>query len=108
MCLLERLERKLVHGNTLVLRDAHDCRDYFVSSPEGHTGPNQIVGQIRGKKLWVERGLDAAEAARQAMREHFQRLLESMLEATERKALEEVQLRASQSRERFLAAAKFG
>ncbi|BBI19909.1 GntR family transcriptional regulator [Qipengyuania flava] len=47
-------------------------------------------------------------AARQAMREHFQRLLESMLEATERKALEEVQLRASQSRERFLAAAKFG
>ena len=42
------------------------------------------------------------------MREHFQRLLESMLEATERKALEEVQLRASQSRERFLAAAKFG
>lgn len=46
--------------------------------------------------------------ARQAMREHFQRLLESMLEATERKALEEVQLRASQSRERFLAASKFG
>lgn len=47
-------------------------------------------------------------AARQAMREHFQRLLESMLEATERQALEEVQLRASQSRERFLAASKFG
>lgn len=46
--------------------------------------------------------------ARQAMREHFQRLLESMLEATERQALEEVQQRASESRERFLTAAKFG
>ncbi|MBD2841869.1 FadR/GntR family transcriptional regulator [Erythrobacter rubeus] len=46
--------------------------------------------------------------ARAAMREHFHRLLENMLEATERKALEEVQQQASQSRERFLAAAKIG
>lgn len=46
--------------------------------------------------------------ARQAMRDHFHRLLESMLEATERRALEEVQQKASQSRERFLAAAKIG
>ena len=48
------------------------------------------------------------EAARHAMREHFHRLLESMLEATERRALEEVQQQASQSRERFLTAAKIG
>ncbi len=47
-------------------------------------------------------------AARNAMREHFHRLLESMLEATERRALEEVQQMATQSRERFLAAAKIG
>lgn len=47
-------------------------------------------------------------AARYAMREHFHRLLESMLEATERRALAEVQQQASQSRERFLAAAKIG
>lgn len=46
--------------------------------------------------------------ARAAMREHFHRLLESMLEATERKALEEVQQQASQSRERFMASAKIG
>ncbi|WP_298308102.1 FadR/GntR family transcriptional regulator [uncultured Erythrobacter sp.] len=46
--------------------------------------------------------------ARAAMREHFHRLLENMLEATERKALEEVQQQASQSRERFMAAAKIG
>lgn len=46
--------------------------------------------------------------ARHAMREHFHRLLESMLEATERQAFEEVQQQASQSRERFLASAKIG
>ena len=46
--------------------------------------------------------------ARAAMRDHFHRLLENMLEATERAALEEVQQKASQSRERFLAAAKIG
>ncbi|WP_432199963.1 FadR/GntR family transcriptional regulator [Erythrobacter sp. W53] len=46
--------------------------------------------------------------ARNAMREHFHRLLESMLEATERRALEEVQQQASESRERFLASAKIG
>lgn len=46
--------------------------------------------------------------ARNAMREHFHRLLESMLEATERLALEEVQQQAYLSRERFGAAAKIG
>ena len=49
-----------------------------------------------------------AAGARAAMREHFHRLLENMLEATERAALEKVQQQASQSRERFLSAAKFG
>lgn len=46
--------------------------------------------------------------ARAAMREHFHRLIEAMLDATEQRALEEVQERASQSRERFMAAAKIG
>jgi DNA-binding FadR family transcriptional regulator len=46
--------------------------------------------------------------ARAAMREHFHRLLESLLEASERKALEEVQEKASQSRKRFMASAKIG
>ena len=45
-------------------------------------------------------------AAREAMRAHFHRLIESMLEATERRALEEVQLKATQSRERFLKVAR--
>lgn len=46
--------------------------------------------------------------ARAAMREHFHRLIEAMLDATEKQALEEVQQKASQSRERFLASAKIG
>ncbi|MGB3723044.1 MAG: FadR/GntR family transcriptional regulator [Pacificimonas sp.] len=44
-------------------------------------------------------------AARTAMREHFQRLIANMLDATEEKALAEVQRRASESRERFLTTA---
>lgn len=46
--------------------------------------------------------------ARNAMREHFHRLIEAMLDATERMALEEVQQRASESRERFAASANIG
>ncbi|WP_271077272.1 FadR/GntR family transcriptional regulator [Aurantiacibacter sp. MUD61] len=45
-------------------------------------------------------------AARAAMREHFQRLIENMLDTTEQQALAEVQQRATESRERFLAAAR--
>lgn len=47
-------------------------------------------------------------AARNAMREHFHRLIEAMLDATERMALEEVQEQVSKSRERFAASAKIG
>lgn len=47
-------------------------------------------------------------AARAAMREHFQRLIEAMLDATERMALEEVQEKVLKSRERFTASAKIG
>ena len=42
-------------------------------------------------------------AARVAMREHFRRLIESMLDITEEQALEELRQKANQSRERFLA-----
>ena len=43
-------------------------------------------------------------AARNAMRNHFQRLFESMLEATENEALAEIRRRTQQDRERFMAA----
>ncbi len=47
-------------------------------------------------------------AARRAMQEHFLRLISSMLDATEKEALREVQQRASESRERFLPTAEMG
>ncbi|WP_298468783.1 FadR/GntR family transcriptional regulator [uncultured Erythrobacter sp.] len=47
-------------------------------------------------------------SARNAMREHFHRLIEAMLDATERMALEEVQEQVLKSRERFTASAKIG
>lgn len=49
-----------------------------------------------------------SEGARTAMHDHFHRLMESMIEATERRALEEAQKRALESRERFLARPKLG
>ncbi len=42
-------------------------------------------------------------AARIAMREHFRRLIVSMLDVTEEQALEELRHKANESRERFLA-----
>lgn len=42
-------------------------------------------------------------AARRAMHDHFQRLFESMLEATENDAVAEIRRRTQQDRERFLA-----
>ena len=47
-----------------------------------------------------------SDAARNAMREHFNRLIEAMLDATEKQALAEVHQRASESRQRFLTPAK--
>ena len=44
--------------------------------------------------------------ARLAMRKHFTRLLESMLDVTEQKALSDVRRKASESRERFLKSAR--
>lgn len=45
-------------------------------------------------------------AARQAMRAHFNRLIEAMLDAAEAKAMRELRQQASESRERFLISAK--
>lgn len=44
--------------------------------------------------------------ARLAMRRHFNRLLESMLDETEERALDELRRRAAESRERYLLSAK--
>jgi DNA-binding FadR family transcriptional regulator len=46
------------------------------------------------------------DAARKSMRRHFTRLLESMLDATEEQAMEELRRKARESRERFLGSAQ--
>ena len=53
-------------------------------------------------------GLQAHDpaAAREAMRAHFRRLLAAMLEASEQQALEELQRRTSEIRQRFLVPAE--
>lgn len=48
------------------------------------------------------------QGARLAMRQHFQRLLGSMLDATEEHAISELRRKAQESRERFLMSAKIG
>jgi len=48
------------------------------------------------------------KAARQAMRLHFSRLLESMLDATEQQERQELERKAAESRQRFLMTARMG
>lgn len=49
-----------------------------------------------------------AAGARAAMRRHFNRLIEAMLDAAEERALTELRRKATESRERFLIAARIG
>lgn len=49
-----------------------------------------------------------AEAARAAMRGHFSRLLEALLDASEKQAIEEARARSTANRERFLKTALAG
>lgn len=48
------------------------------------------------------------QGARLAMRQHFHRLLESMLDVTEENAISELKRKARESRERFLMSANIG
>lgn len=48
------------------------------------------------------------QAARLAMRQHFSRLLEAMLDATEEREIAELKQRAAESRARFMLSAKLG
>lgn len=69
---------------------ARICHDDWSSRAQEHAA---ILAALRQR--------DPA-AARIAMRDHFHRLFESMLEASESEALEEVRRRTEQNRERFL------
>ncbi len=61
-------------------------------------------GEEHAQVLEALRAHDAA-ASRLAMRRHFRRLIESMLDVTEEQALEEVRQQAAQTRQRYLKGA---
>ncbi|NNC77138.1 MAG: FadR family transcriptional regulator [Woeseiaceae bacterium] len=61
-------------------------------------------GHEHGKILDAMRARDP-KAARVAMREHFRRLLESMLDVTHDQAMEELRKRSTESRNRYLKSA---
>ena len=58
-------------------------------------------GEEHAEVLEALRARDA-EASRRAMRKHFRRLMESMLDASEEQALEEVKQRSRETRQRYL------
>ncbi len=61
-------------------------------------------GEEHAEVLEALRARDA-KASRLAMRKHFRRLMESMLDATEEQAIEEVKQRAAETRHRYLKGA---
>ena len=61
-------------------------------------------GEEHAEVLEALRARDA-NASRLAMRTHFRRLIESMLDVSEEKALEEVKQRAAETRQRYLKGA---
>jgi DNA-binding FadR family transcriptional regulator len=65
---------------------------------------SEDTSQRGGEHLEILDALRARDssAAREAMREHFGRLLEAMLDVTEAQALDEIRKKSSESRERFL------
>lgn len=73
---------------------ARVCHDDGVTRVDEHTAILQALQQRD------------PVAARTAMRNHFQRLFESMLEATENDALAEIRRRTQQDRAHFLAATR--
>ena len=54
------------------------------------------------RAIWDALRARDPRGARAAMREHFRRLIKSMLDVTEEQALEELRRKANESRERFL------
>ena len=61
-------------------------------------------GEEHAEVLEALRARDA-NASRLAMRKHFRRLMESLLDATEEQAIEEVKQRAAETRQRYLKGA---
>lgn len=95
-------------GNTAVrhvietlwkMRDEPDVRDVHAAICADETAEDR--GDEHAAVLNALRNRDPA-GARRAMQEHFNRLLESMIDVTEEQALEELRKKVTESRRRYL------
>ena len=78
------------------MRSSHSlvCRKDGSARQAEHAG---VVAALRNRD---------ATGARLAMRRHFNRLIESMLDETEERAIVELRRQSAESRERYLLSAK--
>lgn len=78
-----------------------------VSSAHAAVCKNDVLARRREHEAIVDalKNRDP-KGARIAMRKHFRRLLEAMLDDTEERALDEIKRRSAESRERFMISAK--
>lgn len=81
-----------IRNELAAVREVHDavCAEDTAQRGDEHTA---ILDALRQRD---------PSAARAAMREHFGRLLESMLDVTEARALDEIRRKSSESRQKFL------
>lgn len=75
------------------IRETHAAICSREKPAERHEEHAQVLEALRNRD---------SSAARQAMQEHFRRLLESMIDVTEEQALEELRAKAAESRQRYL------
>ena len=96
---------------TYVIKSLWRLRTELPQVRAAHESVGKHDGRIRFEEhnaiVEALRNRDPA-AARIAMRRHFNRLLEAMLDVTEERAMEELRRKSAQSRERFLMSARLG
>lgn len=99
-------------GNTAILHTITELWRMRMELPQVRATHEGVCEQDGSSRMAEHAAvLDALKArdpvaARQAMRRHFNRLIEAMLDAAEEKAIRDLREQASQSRERFLITAK--
>lgn len=80
------------------IRDVHATLCSIEDPEDLHREHAQVLEALRARD---------PSAARQAMRDHFRSLLESMLDITEEQALKEIRKKATESRRRYLESVSF-
>ena len=75
------------------VKEVHDAICSVEDASDRHDEHEAVLNALRDRN---------PQAARQAMQEHFRRLLESMIDMTEEKELEELRRKVTESRQRYL------